>query len=630
VGVLARGCTEAASKARSPSVKAGGKTYTLPQAGVLANPVGARAIRDGKWPGWIILTEGEPDFLTACQAYPGQAVLGVYKGKSVWTQAVADRIPDGVRVALLVDTDRAGKGYRREIIRSIGKRARFFDERGRKSDLNALHQAGKVPALDELEQIPFGQARDLTDLGNAERLLDEHSGELAYQAELGRWFVLTDGVWVQQPREPLLVRERVQRIAKRIEAEAEAAGTEDGAKATFIWARKSQESGRISAAITESKPMFSAGDVFDKNPFLLGVANGVLDLETGELLEDPGPSYVSRRCGVAFDPEATAPRWERFLDEIMLGDPELVAYLRRCVGYWLTGSCREQKFWLLHGATGGNGKGTFLGTLQKLLGPMAGAFGADLACPSRRQAKWDLAELEGVRLAFINEAPRGGEISVETVKNIVSEDLIPGERKHCDPRAFAPSHKLVWALNDLPEIPADPAVFRRIHLVPFDAHFPDPDLTLSATLETELAGILAWAVEGCREWLGAGLNPPEKVLARVRDLEAEADSVGEWLRDACELGAEFCEGRKALHENFAEWARREGKAGLSNRTFFADLAKKGLSQGVAGGRKSRIRSFLGIRIRPDLDPDSPFSRSGSESRSGLPEISPTDLEDLLH
>jgi P4 family phage/plasmid primase-like protien len=630
VGVRARGCTEGASKARSPSVKAGGKTYTLPQAGVLANPVGARAIRDGKWPDWIVLTEGEPDFLTACQAYPGQAVLGVYKGKSVWTQSVADRIPDGVRVALLVDTDRAGKGYRREIIRSIGKRVRFFDFPGRKSDLNALHQAGKVPALDELEQIPVGQARDLTDLGNAERLLDEHGGELAYQAELARWFVLTDGVWVQQPREPLLVRERVQKIAKRIESEAETAATEDGAKATFVWAKKSQESGRISAAITEAKTIFSVGDVFDKNPFLLGVENGVLDLSTGELLEDPGPAYVSRRCGVEFAPEATAPRWEKFLAEIMLGDPELVEYLRRCVGYWLTGSCREQKFWLLHGARGQNGKGTFLNAIQKLLGPASGAFGPDLICRREGQAKWDLGRLEGLRLVYVNEAPPSGALSVETVKNIVSEDKISGENKHQAPRDFSPSHKVVWALNDLPEIPSDPALFRRVRLIPFDFHAEVPDDNLATTLEAELPGILAWAAQGAREWLEGGLRCPEKVLARVRDLEAEADSVGEWIRTACELGAEFCEGRKALHENFAEWARREGKAGLSNRVFFADLEKKGLSQGVAGGRKSRIRSFLGIRIRPDLDPDSPFSRSGSESRSGLPEISPADLEDLLH
>lgn len=627
VGIRARGCTAAATKTRTPSLRVGNTTHRTGQAGVLANPAALRVLRGEAVGGWIVITEGESDFLTACQAYPDAAIFGLYRGKDVWTAEIAARIPDGAKIALLTDPDDAGRGYRRVVIRSLGKRVRFFDAAGRTKDLNDLLLSTGVPALDDLKPVPVGVGRELTDLGNAERLLDAYGGELAYSAEAGRWFVLDGGVWVQQPREPLLVRERVQQIARGIETEAEEAASEEGAKATLVWARKSQESGRISAAITESKPMFAVGDVFDKHPFLLGVANGVLDLSTGELLDDPGPAYISRRCGVAFDPGAKAPRWERFLDEIMCGDPELVAYLRRCVGYWLTGSCREQKFWLLHGARGQNGKGTFLNTVQKLLGPASGAFGPDLICRREGQAKWDLGRLEGLRLVYVNEAPPSGSLSVETVKNIVSEDKISGENKHQAPRDFSPSHKVVWALNDLPELPSDPALFRRVRLIPFDFHAVQPDENLAATLEAELPGILAWAVEGCREWLDGGLRCPEKVVARVKALEEEADTVGEWVRTACELGAEFCESRKALHEAFSGWARQEGKPEISARAFFADLEKKGLRQAVVG--KKRIRTFFGIRIRPDLDPDSPFSGSGSRSGSGSPMVGPGDLDEIL-
>ena len=632
VGIRARGCTDGAAKTRTPSLRVGATTHRAGQAGVLANPAGLRVLRGESVGGWIVISEGEPDFLTACQTYPDAAVFGVYRGKDVWTVEIAARIPDGSKVALLTDPDAAGRGYRRTVIRSLGNRVRFFDAAGRTKDLNDLHVSTGVPALDDLKPVPVGVGRELTDLGNAERLLDAHGGELAYSAEAGRWYILDGGVWVEQPKEPLAVVARMQAIARGIEVEAEEASSEEGAKAIAAWGRKSQDASRVSAALTSAKPMFAVGDVFDKHQFLLGVANGVLDLATGELLEDPGPAYVSRRCSVEWNPDATAPRWEKFLDEIMLGDKEMISYLRRCVGYWVTGSCREQKFWVLHGARGGNGKGTLLGALQKLLGGMAASQGETLLCRREGQQRWDLGALEGKRLVVVNEAPRGGRLTVETAKNIVSEDEIAGERKHRDPKSFAPTHKIVWALNDLPEIPSDPAIFRRLRLIPFDFQPSVPDEHLASTLEAELPGILAWAARGCREWLAGGLRCPEKVMARVKALEEEADTVGEWVRECCELGPSFFAPRAALHEAFSEWAGRAGKPALSARLFFADLEKKGFVQRLSGGAKSRTRSFIGIKIRSD--PDSPFGGIGSGAGTGsTPKtgggIDLSDLDEIL-
>jgi putative DNA primase/helicase len=232
----------------------------------------------------------------------------------------------------------------------------------------------------------------------------------------------------------------------------------------------------------------------------------------------------------------------------------------------------------------------------------------------------------------VNEAPRGGRLTVETAKNIVSEDEIAGERKHRDPKSFAPSHKIVWALNDLPEIPSDPAVFRRLRLIPFDFQPSVPDEHLAATLEAELPGILAWAARGCQEWLGGGLRCPAKVMARVKALEEEADAVGEWMRECCELGPSFSAPRAALHEHFFDWAGRSGKPGLSARLFFADLEKKGLTQRVLGTEARRVRSFLGIRVRSD--PDSPFGGIGSGAGPGsTPKtgggIDLSDLDEIL-
>ena len=589
------------AKTKTPSIQRGRRRHAMPQLGVLADAHAIRALRGAPWPEWIVIVEGEPDFLTACQLYPAAAVIGIYKGKDAWRQAIADKIPDGSKVALLVDVDGPGRKYRRGVVRSLGKRVRFFDAPGRRDDVNKLLVDGKTDtlALDQIKQIPIGEHRELTELGNARRLHDEHGGELAYHASSGKWYVLVDGVWeAQAGSDCIAVRARIQALAAAIEAEAEEAATEEGATRTLAWARMSQKSSVITATEKEARVLFAIGDVFDADPFLIGVKNGVLDLRTGELVEDPGPSYVSRRLSVAWDPNATAARWEKFLEEIFLGDRDLIAYMRRTVGYWITGSAREQKFWLLHGSKGGNGKGTFLSIIQALLEGLARPFKSSLICRRPGQLGWDLSSLEGLRFAYINEAPRGGEMSVETLKNYVSEDLLYGERKGKDPKPFRQTHKLAWALNDIPPLPNDPALFRRLQLVLFGAHFEaDPNKKLGDELKAELAGILVWAVTGAVEWYRDGLQPPACVEACAADLRDEADTVGRWVEARCERDPLAVTDRAVLHRAYQAWAPGAGARLLAASEFYTDLDRKGFAKVKVKGD----RSYRGIRPRPEDD-----------------------------
>lgn len=598
VGVRARRTLGAhPAKTKTPSIQRGKQRHTMPQRGVLANLHAIKALRgEAPWPEWTVIVEGEPDFLTACQLYPAAAVISIYKGKDAWTQALAAKIPDGSKVALLVDVDGPGRKYRRGVVRSLGKRVRFFDAPGRKHDVNKLLVDGKADTLtlDQLKQIPVGEHRELTELGNARRLHDEHGGELAYHASSSKWYVLVDGVWeAQAGKDCIAVRARIQALAAAIEAEAEEAATEEGATRTLAWARTSQKSSVITATEKEARVLFAIGDVFDDDPFLIGVKNGVLDLRTGELVEDPGPSYVSRRLSVAWDQNATAARWEKFLEEIFLGDRELIAYMRRTVGYWITGSAREQKFWLLHGSKGGNGKGTFLSIIQALLEGLARPFKSSLICRRPGQPGWDLSSLEGLRLAYINEAPRGGELSVEVLKNYVSEDLLYGERKGKDPKPFRQTHKLAWALNDIPPLPNDPAMFRRLQLVLFGAHFENPDETLGDALRAELPGILVWAVAGAVEWYRDGLRPPPCVVACAADLRDEADTVGRWVEARCERDPLATVDRAVLHRAYQAWAPGAGTRLLAASEFYTDLDRKGFAKVKVQGE----RSYRGLRLK---------------------------------
>ncbi|RYE94751.1 MAG: hypothetical protein EOO75_01155 [Myxococcales bacterium] len=99
---------------------------------VMACPVARRMLETGEAPAYldgapldVVIVEGEPDFATwasgvsdASKAPP--AVLGVVA--SAWSQAVADRVPEGSRVIIRTHRDAAGDRYAAAIRESLNER----------------------------------------------------------------------------------------------------------------------------------------------------------------------------------------------------------------------------------------------------------------------------------------------------------------------------------------------------------------------------------------------------------------------------------------------------------------------------------------------------------------------------
>jgi len=94
---------------------------------VMADHGAALMLGRGAWtPGAerrVVFCEGEPDWFTAATHWNADdtfslAVLGI-AGKGQWTQALADRVPDGATVALWTDQDDAGDAYAIEIAATL-------------------------------------------------------------------------------------------------------------------------------------------------------------------------------------------------------------------------------------------------------------------------------------------------------------------------------------------------------------------------------------------------------------------------------------------------------------------------------------------------------------------------------
>src|SRR5207253_6753974 len=108
-------------------------------------------------------------------------------------------------------------------------------------------------------------------------------------------------------------------------------------------------------------------------------------------------------AGASYDVEARAPRWERFISEISLGDVELIGFLQRALGYTMTGLTHERLLFVPHGS-GDNGKSLLLATVGTVLGDYAQSAPPDLLLLQRNSSHpTSIARLAGARFVSMTE-----------------------------------------------------------------------------------------------------------------------------------------------------------------------------------------------------------------------------------
>lgn len=371
--------------------------------------------------------------------------------------------------------------------------------------------------------------------------------------------------------------------------------------ARFKWAGDSEYSGSIASSMRLAEPHLSCNAAtLDADPFLLGLPSGVLDLRTGEVREHRQEDLITRVAGTDWVPGATAPRWEQFLNEIMGGDAELVEYLQRLAGYSLSGQRGDHLLPILWGR-GANGKSTFIGTLQKMLGDYAGTASPDLLiAKAGSEHPTALADLQGRRLMVVSETGEGARLDEERAKWLTGGDVITARRMRQDFYQFAPTHLLMMQTNHRPRATGtDEGLWRRVRLIPFTITVPPErrDPRLPDTLRGELPGILAWAFEGWKKYQNDGLPVPAAVHAAGAEYRAASDIIGQFLADCCtEQDALFTVRASELYAAYCRWCDESGEKPRSQRNFGMALTDRGLERARYGdGYRWRGISLIGER-----------------------------------
>lgn len=333
-------------------------------------------------------------------------------------------------------------------------------------------------------------------------------------------------------------------------------------------------------AIAASLVEFAATvDDLDADPFLLNCANGTLDLRTRELRPHDPADRLSKITRGAYDPDAPAGEWATFLAEV-LPDAEERAYLQRVIGQALYGRVTEHILPILIGE-GANGKSTAYGALIHALGDYGTVMDPSLLMVRQHGGNVgpELMELRGARLVIGSETEEGRKLDEALMKRLTGGDPLTARRLYRDPVTWTPSHTLLYVTNHLPQVRAnDPAVWRRVRVIPFDVVVPpeNRDGDLPARLELHADAVLSWAVAGYFDYVdNGGMREPASVLRATDEYKAESDAVLRFVNEACFVSPAASATTRQLYTAWQAWAVSDGADQMTERAFSGELERLG-------------------------------------------------------
>jgi putative DNA primase/helicase len=439
----------------------------------------------------------------------------------------------------------------------------------------------------------------------AERFVRQHGTTLRHVHKVG-WFKWTGHRWEADDQRADIAA-AVQTVKAAIQQLQFLQG--DERDELYKDVRKSEQASGIEGMLKLAgalAPISTSHKQLDADPYLFNTPAGTINLRTGSVRPNDRDDLITKVSGAPIaedpDPEHVA-LWGAFLEQI-LPDPEVRAFVQRLFGYAMLGKVTEHVMPIFTG-TGANGKGTLRDAIAHAFGDYAIEVDPSLLMESKHERHGSFKmRLRGARLAFCSETEKGRRFAEATMKRLVGGDPIEANLMHRDPISFDPSHTLIMLTNHLPAVSGDdPAVWRRILVVPFDVVIPESqrDGNLPDLLREAGPAVLAWVYEGWIAYQDQGLTPPEVVRARTQEYQLASDVLGRFLEDQVEFGPHFHEKARDLFTAWSSWclANKEDRAVGSEVEFAKSMAQRGYEKKRTGAGQV----YRGLMLKPKDDDD---------------------------
>jgi putative DNA primase/helicase len=330
--------------------------------------------------------------------------------------------------------------------------------------------------------------------------------------------------------------------------------------------------------------------------------NCVLELETGKVLEHSSEFGFRYILPYDYEPTAVCPRFDKFLDEVMLKDEEMKRVICEFMGYSLSGidPVIGQKALILYG-NGSNGKSVLLEVFKMLAGKgnySTVSMGNEINKETGRYA------LSGKLFNITEETPRDAMVDNTIFKALVSGGEVQARRLYCDAFDMKNYAKIIMACNALPNNYDDTnGMYRRLLIVPFKATFTEEtkDVFLIDKLRDELSGIFNLAYSGYKSFVKTNgrFTRAEQIEAQLTEYKQESHPLSFFIEEDCNLETDgFCTSM-VLYTRYKTFSETTGMRPIDIR-LFSKLMASYLHTVYGKDMKSRrdnTRGFAGINLK---------------------------------
>ena len=325
---------------------------------------------------------------------------------------------------------------------------------------------------------------------------------------------------------------------------------------------------------------------WDSDQAILNTPAGIVDLRTGKLRRLEENDFVTKVAGVS-PTKGCTPLFDQFLRETFpakhWGNEQeaVIDYVLGVLSLAITGEQLVQQFFFLWGA-GANGKSVLLDIMRDLLGDYGITLKTSALMSGNQSGKdYEIARLDGVRMAVASELGRTDRWDEPLVKSLTGDSTIPIRQIYSAPNEAVNQATLIIAGNHKPRFNGtDGGKDRRMVMLPFKAVVPKEqrDVNLRSKIVTE------------------GLDQPKVIQAATDDYVMQNDDLQAFFDDQCEWLEGSWVSTDDLYRIFRIWKENRGERPMAQSQWAPEFMDKfGLEKTRKG--KQKITVFLGIKLK---------------------------------
>jgi putative DNA primase/helicase len=347
-----------------------------------------------------------------------------------------------------------------------------------------------------------------------------------------------------------------------------------------VWLHGREVCDRIVTRLDNSTRRTDRSEIYDlaynlapvrgySDPALVQVANGVLDVRTGELHAPSADFVVPNVIPWPYDPAAGSDAVKRYLDEVSDGDPETLAQIEEMLGAAIC-RIRIPYFWVITSPAGAASTGK--STLGELAIALVGESNASALDTHEMGDHFQISCLRQKLLtaSLDTSAAPVPPAALGVLKKIPTQDLLHADVKNGVPVDFHPYATVLIVANRPPAIIRDEGLARRAVTVVLHHHFPESGREPVRELanDSDMEALLNHAVTGVQRLLKKGPTMGAASIAATAAIRQRSSTVLSWLDDAG-FDAAGIEGRTCQETYLAyqTWCDAGGERPEAKRDF---------------------------------------------------------------